>query len=208
MYNHWSLVGNKTFVAFGQQWDFLIIRKPVKVRRKRPNLSCHRAESQNSHRPFILMDIAHFTAIFLYSGNIAKLLLFISGIKSLEIAVTIIYTTHRNLIVFIINSLKYLYAFFGLGLWHILHSTHKSWGIQKDSESYVIRNMVIYLLLYNVQLLINNLLSLSLFSVPAAYCHKPTVFLFRNLYIHCFDIICGVILNIYEHFPAVMLWGK
>lgn len=65
------------------------------------------------------MDITHFTAIFLYSGNIAKLLLFISGIKSLEIAVTIIYTTHRNLIVFIINSLKYLYVFFGLGLWHI-----------------------------------------------------------------------------------------
>lgn len=55
------------------------------------------------------------------------MLLFISGIKSLEIALTIIYTTHRNLRVFIINSLKYyLYAFFGLGLWHILHSIHKS----------------------------------------------------------------------------------
>lgn len=72
------------------------------------------------------MDIAHFTDLFLYSGNTANLLLFISGIESLEIAGTIIYTTHRNLIVFIINSLKYLYAFFGLGLWHILHSTHKS----------------------------------------------------------------------------------
>lgn len=72
------------------------------------------------------MDVAHFTAIFLYFGNIANLLLFISGIKSLEIAVTIIYTTHRNLTVFTINSLKYLYAFFGLGLWHILHSTHNS----------------------------------------------------------------------------------
>lgn len=72
------------------------------------------------------MDAAHFTAIFLYSGNIANLLLFISGIKSLEIAATIICTTHRNLIVFIINSLKYLYVFLGLGLWHILHSTHKS----------------------------------------------------------------------------------
>lgn len=72
------------------------------------------------------MDIAHFTAKFLCSWRIANLLLFISGIKSLEIALTIIYTTHRNLRVFIINSLKYLYAFFGLGLWHILHSIHKS----------------------------------------------------------------------------------
>lgn len=191
-------------MIFGQQWDFLSIRKPVKLRSKSPNLLCHGAESQNSYRPFILMDIAHFTDLFLYSGNTANLLLFISGIESLEIAVTIIYTTHRNLIVFIINSLKYLYAFFGLGLWHILHSTHKSLGIQKDSESYIIRNIVIYLLLHNVQLLINYLLSLSLSSVPVAYCHKATVFVFRNFNIHCFDIICGVILSFYESFHAVM----
>lgn len=59
------------------------MRKPVKVRRERPNLSC-----------------THFTAIFLYSRNIGNLVLFISGIKSLEIAVRIIYTTCRSPIVF------------------------------------------------------------------------------------------------------------
>lgn len=111
--------------AFGQQQGFPDVRKPVNVRRERPDLSCSGEESQNSHMPFILMNITHFTALFLYCGNRRNLLLFISNVKSLELAIRVIYTTCRYPIVFKINSLKN-FMFFVLGPRHILHSTHKS----------------------------------------------------------------------------------
>lgn len=50
----------------------------------------------------------------------------ISFIKSLETSVGIIYIACRNPIVFLINSLKYLYTLFVLSLQHLLHSTHES----------------------------------------------------------------------------------